>query len=74
MWTLLNLRLLTALLTASHAVSQPSVQLGGTTLIGSSLQSANLEFFGGSNLSHIFDPISSSHLTLRHPLCRASSR
>ena len=62
---------------ASHAVSQPSVQLGGTTrgttLVGSSLQSANLEFFGG-NRSHIFDPMSSSHLALRHPLCRASSR
>ena len=47
MWNLLNLRLLTALLTASHAVSQPSVQLGNTTLVGSSLQPANLEFFGG---------------------------
>lgn len=47
MWTLLNSLLLTALLTACHASSQPSVQLGNTTLIGSSLQPANLEFFGG---------------------------
>ena len=49
MWTLPNLLLLTALLTGCHAasVSRPSVQLGDTTLKGSSLQPANLEFFGG---------------------------
>src|SRR5579863_9443751 len=52
MWTLLNLLLLTTLLTECHAVSQPSVQLGDTTLIGSSLQPANLEFFGG-NCPHV---------------------
>ena len=57
MWNLLNLRLLTALLTASHAVSQPSVQLGDTTLVGSSLQPANLEFFGGDR----------SHILIRYP-------
>jgi len=46
-WTLLNSLLLAALLTGCDGVSQPSVQLGDTTLIGSSLQPANLEFFGG---------------------------
>ena len=47
MWTLLNSLLWIAFLTECHAVSQPSVQLGHTTLIGSSLQPANVEFFGG---------------------------
>ena len=47
MWTLLNSLLWIAFLAECHAVSQPSVQLGHTTLIGSSLQPANVEFFGG---------------------------
>jgi hypothetical protein len=48
-WKLLNSLLLTAFQfqTEYHAVSQPSVQLGHTTLIGSRLQPANVEFFGG---------------------------
>ena len=49
MRTLLNSLLLTALKFQAeyHTVSQPRVQLGHTTLIGSSLQPANVEFFGG---------------------------
>ena len=46
-WTLLNSLLLAPFQTEYHAVSRPSVQLGHTTLIGSSLQPANVEFFGG---------------------------
>jgi hypothetical protein len=48
-WTLLKSLLLTAfqLQTEHHAVRQPRVQLGDTTLVGSSLQPANVEFFGG---------------------------
>ena len=47
MWTPPNLLFLAALMTVCHAASQPSVRLGDTRLIGSSLQPANLEFFGG---------------------------
>ena len=47
MWTLLNILLSTVLQTGRFAYSQPSVRLGNTTLTGSSLQPANLEFFGG---------------------------
>ena len=47
MWTLLNSLFLAALLAGCHGVSQPNVQLGGTTLVGNRLQAPNVDFFGG---------------------------
>jgi len=62
MWTHVNSLLLTTLLTGCHAVSQPSVQLGDTTLIGSSLEPAHLEFFGG--IPYVEPPIDGLRFSL----------
>jgi len=48
--------------------AQTRVQMGGTTIIGTHIQSSNVDFYGGNILSFSVH-LSSSRIAFRHPFC-----